>query len=288
MAPESAKSFFSKAKSLSVLPLAAHFHNDYGLASANTIQAAMGGAEELHVSLMGVGDRNGIADMYEVAAILEDVYGVDTGIERKSLRPLYGYFSRIASMDLPWRHPLSEDAQTVRAGVHQSMTVKRKDGYIPAQKLIHDFGEPLYAVSPYLSHNLVQTILAPYPQAGLLDSRKVAEALAVRFNGSIPSVHAVRAAILDETGVEVPESELRKYFISERFYILLKLNPQHPAEDLIAEISELDGVDGVDEVYGDADVVVRARVHPGEQNPIDVLKRRYSRQIQEIKVMMTD
>ncbi|HEV2138810.1 MAG TPA: hypothetical protein VGR53_08200 [Nitrososphaerales archaeon] len=288
MTPQNARAFFSKARSLSVLPMAAHFHNDYGLASANTIEAALGGAEELHVTLMGVGDRNGIADMYEVVATLEDVYGVDTGIERRSLRPLYGFFSKIATVELPWRHPLSEAAQTIRAGVHQSMTVKRKDGYIPAKKLTHDFGEPLYAIGPYLSHNLVQTILAPYSEIGLQDSRKVAEALAVRFNGSASGLNAVKAAIFDETGIEVPEHELRRYFVPERFYVLLKLNPQYPAQDLIAEISELEGVDGVDEVYGDADVVIRARAYPGKQNPIAVIKQRYSHLIQEIKVMMTD
>jgi isopropylmalate/homocitrate/citramalate synthase len=288
MTPGTARSFFKKAKSVSCLPLSAHFHNDYGFASANTIEAALEGAEEVQVSVMGVGDRNGIADLYEVVATLEDIYGVSTGVERRSLRPLYSFFAKIAGIDLTWRHPLSEHAQTIRAGVHQSMTVRRKDGYIPAKKLVNDFGEPLYAISPYVSHNLVKTIIAPYSDISPESSKRVAEALARRFNGSTPSVRVVKEVIFNETGVEVPEHELKRYFAAERFYIMLRLSPQFPADALMAEISSLDDVDSVDEVYGDADMVIRAHTSYGERNLFTVLRQDFSKAIQEMRVLVTD
>jgi isopropylmalate/homocitrate/citramalate synthase/DNA-binding Lrp family transcriptional regulator len=288
MTPDLARSFFEKAGSLSCLPLSAHFHNDYGFASANTIEAALKGAEEVHVTLMGIGDRNGIADTYEVVASLEDLYGVRTGIRRESLRSLYTFFAKTAGIELTWRHPLSEHAQTVRAGVHQSMTVRRKDGYIPAKKLVHDFGEPLYSVSPYISHNLIRAILAPYRDIDQSTSRRIAEALAKGLDSGTPSVQAVKQAILTETGVEVPDSELGRYFASEKFYILLKLSPQYPAEKLAAEISKLDEVDSVDEVYGDADMVIRAHATPGGQDVVTILKQEYSGQVREMRVLVTD
>lgn len=287
MTPGIARSFFKRARSASCLPISAHFHNDYGFASANTVEAALEGAEEAQVSVMGIGDRNGIADLYEVVATLEDIYGMGTGIDRKSLRLLYTFFAKTAGVDLTWRHPLSEHAQTVRAGVHQSLTVRRMDGYIPAKKLTHDFGKPLYAIGPYVSHSLVETILLPYSEIGPSRSRSVAEALARNFNGNTPSVKAVRSIILKETGVDVPERDLERYFAAEKFYILLKLVPQYPAEAVLAEISSLECVDGVDEVYGDADMVVRAHATPGQPNVVAAF-RKFSNAIQEMKVLVTD
>ena len=288
MTPNSARSLFRKAKSVSSLPLSAHFHNDYGFASANTVEAALEGAQEVHATLMGIGDRNGIADLYEVAATLEDAYGVRTGIDRRSLRPLYSFFSKAVGLEMNWRHPLSESAQTVRAGVHQSMTVKRRDGYIPAKKLLYDFGEPLYAITAYTSHNLVQAILAPYSNIGPEESRRVAEALAAKFTGTPLRVQAVREVIMNETGVEVPEHELRRYFASEKLYIMLKLRPQYPTESLIEGISALEDVDGVDEVYGDADMVVRAHTPPGRQSVVSIIRQKYGGAIEDMKVLVTD
>jgi HMGL-like len=288
MTPRQARDFFKVAKSSFEIPISAHFHNDYGFASANTVEAGLEGADEVQATLLGIGDRNGVADLYEVVAALEDVYHMRTGINRRALKSLYTVFAKVAELQVPWRHPLSESAQTVRAGVHQSMTVRRKDGYIPAQKLLNDFGEPLYAISPYVSHNLVQTILAPYTQLAPDTSRRVAEALAVQSGRGPPSVRTVREVIMNETGVSVPDRELGRYFGSEKMYILLKLRPQFAAAALLEALIEMDEVDSVDEVYGDVDVVVRAHTPPGKDSVVSVLRQRFSEQIQDMKVLVTD
>jgi len=291
LTPRLARDFFQRVKSSATLPLAAHFHNDYGLATANTIEAALEGADEVHATIMGIGERNGIADLYELAATLEDVHGVRTGLNRSSLRDLYDYFSRITGVEIPWRHPLSEEARTLRAGVHQSMTVKRKEGYIPYKKLENDFGEPLYAVSPYISHNLVQTILTPH--MGPLDpeqSRRIAELLAAsaRKGGAVPTLDAVQGIIKSETGVSVPRQELARFFGGEKVYLLLKLHPQFPAQTIVKEVLEWEGVEGVDEVYGDVDMVIRAQVNYGKSNIVTRLRQRFPDALQDLKVLVTD
>lgn len=288
MSPTLAREFVKTAKASFTIPVSAHFHNDYGFASANTVEAGLEGADELQVTLLGVGDRNGIADLYEVVACLEDIHGVTTGIDRRALRRLYTQFAKIAEVLVPWRHPLSESAQTVRAGVHQSMTVRRKDGYIPAQKLLNDFGEPLYAVSPYVSHNLVQSILAPYAQLSADSSRRVAEEIAVRSGRGLPSVRMVHDVIECETGISVSERDLGRYFGSEKMYILLKLKPQAPAASLLAALSEMEEVDSADEVYGDVDMVIRAHTPPGKDSVVSVLRQRFSEQIKDMKVLVAD
>jgi len=69
-------------------------HNDLGVATANAIASAEGGATWLDVTVLGIGDRGGTAALEEVAALLE-MYGVRTGIRLEALYEL-GCFVRDA------------------------------------------------------------------------------------------------------------------------------------------------------------------------------------------------
>ncbi|MDA4128072.1 MAG: hypothetical protein OK422_01190 [Thaumarchaeota archaeon] len=291
LSPSLSTEFFRIVKQASSLPVAAHFHNDYGLASANAIQAALEGAEEVHATVMGIGDRNGISDLYEVVATLEDVHGVRTGVKRGSLRELYDYFAKVTGIPLPWRHPLSAEARTVRAGVHQSMTVKKNDGYIPLSKLTNDFGEPLYAVSAYISHNLVQAILNPHiANVDPRTSRRVAELLASSsaVSGAGSRLDSIQTIIRQETGVEIPRQELTRFFGGERLYLLLKLHPQFPAARIVKELLEWDGIEAVDEVYGDADMIVKAHTEYGKPNVVTMIRQKYADALLDLRVLVTD
>ena len=61
--------------------LSVHCHNDFGLATANTLAAVEEGATYLHTSIVGFGERAGIAPFEEVVAGLELLYNIDTGID---------------------------------------------------------------------------------------------------------------------------------------------------------------------------------------------------------------
>jgi isopropylmalate/homocitrate/citramalate synthase len=60
--------------------LKVHCHNTFGLATANTLACAEGGGTELDCCINGYGDEAGNASLEEVAASLEALYGVDTGL----------------------------------------------------------------------------------------------------------------------------------------------------------------------------------------------------------------
>jgi isopropylmalate/homocitrate/citramalate synthase len=62
-------------------PVEAHFHDDFGLGAANTILAATAGAEVLHTTISGIGERAGNAPYEDVALSLLTMYGIDTGIK---------------------------------------------------------------------------------------------------------------------------------------------------------------------------------------------------------------
>ena len=68
-----------------------HCHNDFGLATANTLAAVEEGVVHLHTSVVGFGERAGIAPFEEVVAALELLYNIDTGID-------LGKVSRLAQL----------------------------------------------------------------------------------------------------------------------------------------------------------------------------------------------
>ncbi len=67
------------------IPLSVHCHNDFGLATANTLAAAEEGVAYLHTCVAGFGERAGVAPFEEVVVALELLYDVDTGIDMNKI-----------------------------------------------------------------------------------------------------------------------------------------------------------------------------------------------------------
>jgi len=88
------------SKSLS-RPIAVHCHNDFGLATANTLAAYEAGATALSVSINGLGERCGNAPLEEVALALYCLYGVDPGIDFKKLSKLSQRVAELSKLR-PW------------------------------------------------------------------------------------------------------------------------------------------------------------------------------------------
>jgi isopropylmalate/homocitrate/citramalate synthase len=61
--------------------LSVHCHNDFGLATANTLAAVEEGVTYLHTCVAGFGERAGIAPFEEVVIALELLYNIDTGVD---------------------------------------------------------------------------------------------------------------------------------------------------------------------------------------------------------------
>jgi 2-isopropylmalate synthase len=88
---------YEKISTLSALAgtarISIHCHNDLGLASANSVMGILAGGRVLEVSALGIGERNGIADLYTTAKILRD-QGIDMNLKVDDLdlfREYYGY-----------------------------------------------------------------------------------------------------------------------------------------------------------------------------------------------------
>ena len=112
------------------VPVDVHCHNDRGLAVANSIAGLRGGATGVHVSVMGLGERVGIADLATLADNLETFYGVKTGVDFKTIPRLYSYVAAAAGVPIPPNQPIiGRFARTHKAGIHQRAVLRDPSTY---------------------------------------------------------------------------------------------------------------------------------------------------------------
>lgn len=83
-----------------------HFHNDLGMAVANTISGLEAGASGVSGTVMGIGERTGNCPMEEVAVALKTIYGIDTGIKLEKLFELGKLVSKYAGVPIPVNKPI--------------------------------------------------------------------------------------------------------------------------------------------------------------------------------------
>ncbi len=100
-------------------PLDVHCHNDFGLAVANTIAAVEAGASQVQVTVNGIGERAGNADLAQTVMVLEAILGVSTGVETKRLVETSRLVSRYTGIALPPNQPVvGENAFSHESGIH--------------------------------------------------------------------------------------------------------------------------------------------------------------------------
>jgi len=86
-------------------------HNDFGLATANTLAAVEEGITYPQTCIAGYGERAGIAPMEEVVLSLELLYGLNTGIDVKKLYRIGQLAEKSFAWPLPFHKPIvGEDA----------------------------------------------------------------------------------------------------------------------------------------------------------------------------------
>jgi isopropylmalate/homocitrate/citramalate synthase len=83
-----------------------HNHNDYGLANAGVIEAVAAGAEVIHGSINGLGERAGNAATEEVIAMLEVLCEVDTGADLSKLMDVSILVENLTNRPVPPNKPV--------------------------------------------------------------------------------------------------------------------------------------------------------------------------------------
>jgi len=110
------------------VPITTHCHNDFGLATANTIGAVRGGVEVVDVTVNGYGDRAGNAPLEEVVICLELLYGVKTGIKKEGLFHLCKSLEKITKVKCqPHKAILGENTFLEESELHIFAMMQAKE-----------------------------------------------------------------------------------------------------------------------------------------------------------------
>lgn len=177
--PEAIRYFTKKAHEELNKPIEAHFHNDFGLATANTLAAVCEGAEVVHTTVNGIGERMGNADMAEVALALEALYGIKLGLDYTKLYELSKLVENISGIKMPPHKAIvGDNAFTMESGIVVGWWLRVKEANMP---------------------------LVMYPYSWDLVGQKGVEIMYGKKSGRDSIVN-----ILDKLGLNLSEDEINK------------------------------------------------------------------------------
>lgn len=112
------------------IPISAHCHDDFGLAVSNSIAAVEGGAEQVHVTVNGLGERAGNASLEEVVMTLRSLYNIKPRIKTENLVKTSSLVSRITGIQVPPNKAIvGDNAFAHEAGIHVDGVLKSPGTY---------------------------------------------------------------------------------------------------------------------------------------------------------------
>jgi len=214
-------------------PLSVHCHNDFGLATANTLAAVEEGVSYVHTCIAGFGERSGNAPLEEVVTALELLYDVDTGIDMNKLYRLSQLAEKTFALPIQFHKPIIGDN-----AFSQEIGGSAEDA-VPEQ-LIHEPFPPeivgrerQYYFGRQIAKNFVEARLA---QAGIEASPIQIEEIMRRVKRAHESADKGEAQM---TFYQIKKllRDLRKTPTEEEFWRVVedvtrqkpKLKPQEPA-----------------------------------------------------------
>ncbi len=114
------------------VPISIHCHNDFGLAVANSLAAVKAGASEVQVSVNGIGERAGNADLVETVMCLNSIYELKTNIKTERLFEIAKLIERLTGIPIPVTKPVvGDNAFSHESGIHTHGVIVRSDTFEP-------------------------------------------------------------------------------------------------------------------------------------------------------------
>ncbi len=130
MLPRGMKKLVRLAKEATDLPIDVHCHNDLGLALANSLASVEAGADQIHVTIDGYGERVGIASLAEVTMALRLLYGMKRQFRYEMLCELSSLIASYSNSQIPGSKPLvGKNAYTHKAGTHLAAIIQNPETY---------------------------------------------------------------------------------------------------------------------------------------------------------------
>lgn len=160
------------------IDLEIHAHNDLGLATANTLAAWRAGASHANTTVNGLGERAGNAPLEEVVMAMRHLYGVETGVDTRSLPQVSSLVALASGRPVAANKSIVGDAVfTHESGIHVDGLLKDSanyQGFDPAE-----LGRSHRTVLG--KHSGAHAVIAAYEELGLDVSEAEARMLLARI-----------------------------------------------------------------------------------------------------------
>jgi homocitrate synthase NifV len=109
-----------------------HAHNDFGLATANTLAGLKAGARYFHVTVNAIGERAGMADLAQTVVALKKLYDRDLGIDLSQLKRLSSLVAEAANHEvLPWQPVVGDNVFAHESGIHANGMFRDTSSFEP-------------------------------------------------------------------------------------------------------------------------------------------------------------
>lgn len=251
--PERAREVFAKVKAaVPGVGLDIHAHNDFGMAVANSLAAVEGGADVVHTTVNGLGERAGITPLQVFAA----AYYYHKGARLVKLEKLPEITAMVEAASgitvMPTFPVVGENVFTHKAGVHQAGVLANPETYEPIPPEVvgrsRDFSLDKYSGRKAIAYRLERMGISVPPDV----LEKVVE--------EVKRSNARR--LRDEDLLEILEKITNTPYKARvnrhiEAYVWLKVANNVYTTSVARRVAALRNVASVSEVTGDYDIVAR-------------------------------
>jgi isopropylmalate/citramalate/homocitrate synthase-like protein len=130
--PHAMRRIVEHVKHVVDVPIAVHCHDDMGLAVANSLASIEAGAEEVHATINGLGERAGNASLEEVALALYALYGIKTNLNLEEVYRTSQLVSKLTGIRIsPTKSVVGENAFAHESGIHAHGVLSSPETYEP-------------------------------------------------------------------------------------------------------------------------------------------------------------
>lgn len=199
--------------------LSVHCHNDFGLATANSLAAIEEGVTYVHTCVAGFGERSGCAPLEEVCTALELLYDVDTGVDLDKIYRLSQMTEKAFALPIQFHKPIiGENAFSYEVDEHVKAMLANPLTYEPFPPEIVG-RETVFYLGRQAGRNLVESRLA---QAGIKATPMQIDEIVRRIRGTHESLDKGEAQM---TFYQIKKlmKDLRKGLTEEEFWRIVEL-----------------------------------------------------------------
>ncbi len=190
--PFSVFASIQKLRAATDLDIEMHAHDDLGLATANTLAAALAGATHVNTTVNGLGERAGNAALEEVVVGLTQLYNLQTGVNLQLFPALSEQVARASGDAIGSRKSLiGKSVFSHEAGIHVDGLLKDPNNYQGVDPAIVGRSHQLVLGK----HSGTQGVIHAYSQLGIPVNRSQAQALLAQVRGFVSSTKRTPQAI---------------------------------------------------------------------------------------------